>query len=173
MHTREQDFLNYVSLSDYRNAISLALTMDQPGRLLTLFKKVGSVNADDCVDIARTITGNPDVDAVLKTLPPTEFVKLLKHIRTWNSTATNSSVAQVVLYALLKYRPSEDLPEAYKNEATANTASLNEIVQGLIPYTERHLTRTDRLMQESFVVDYILGEMDGGLEGDDIMEVGA
>jgi len=40
---------------------------------------------------------------------------------------------------------------------------LKELVDGLIPYTERHLSRMERLVQESYVVDYILGEMDDGM----------
>jgi len=40
---------------------------------------------------------------------------------------------------------------------------LKELVDALIPYTERHLSRMERLVQESHVVDYILGEMDDGM----------
>jgi U3 small nucleolar RNA-associated protein 13 len=39
----------------------------------------------------------------------------------------------------------------------------------MIPYTERHLSRMDRLVQDSFVVDYILSEMDDGMfDGQDV-----
>ncbi len=46
--------------------------------------------------------------------------------------------------------------------STGRTA-LKELVDGLIPYSERHLARIERLVQESYVVDYILGEMDDGM----------
>jgi len=45
----------------------------------------------------------------------------------------------------------------------AGGTGLKELVDALIPYTERHLSRMERLVQESYVVDYILGEMDDGI----------
>ena len=42
---------------------------------------------------------------------------------------------------------------------------MRELLEALIPYTERHLARMERLVQESYVVDYVLGEMDDGLDG--------
>ena len=49
MH-REQDFANYLALHDYRNAILLALSMAQPGRLHALFSSLptsADANTDD------------------------------------------------------------------------------------------------------------------------------
>jgi U3 small nucleolar RNA-associated protein 13 len=40
-------------------------------------------------------------------------------------------------------------------------------LEALLPYTERHLSRMDKLVQESYMVDYILGEMDGGMFNDE------
>jgi U3 small nucleolar RNA-associated protein 13 len=48
------------------------------------------------------------------------------------------------------------------------------MVDGLIPYTERHLARMERLVQESYMVDYVLGEMDDGMfdgEYDEAMDI--
>ncbi|KAN0065412.1 U3 small nucleolar RNA-associated protein 13 [Thecaphora frezii] len=39
---KEQDFSNYLTLKDYRNAIALALSMNQPRRLLGLFTHVNA-----------------------------------------------------------------------------------------------------------------------------------
>lgn len=63
------------------------------------------------------------------------------------------------------YKPQFGLP-------VVTAGGLKEVVDGLIPYTERHLARMDRLLQESYVVDFLLEEMDNGmLNGDDDMEV--
>ena len=58
-------------------------------------------------------------------------------------------------------------------QSTDATGGLKEIVDGLIPYTERHLARMERLIQESYVVDFLLEEMDQGMLGGDgnLMEV--
>lgn len=182
--------MNYLSLHDYRNAIQLALAMDQPGRLLHLFRSIQSESDDE--PRAPSFSGHPSVDTVLRTLATSELARLLRYIRSWNATAKTSAVAQRVLHALLKLRPADDISHTFSNDfssgvgiAETNGAftvsvgakdeghgatALKDWVEAVIPYTERHLARMERLLQESYVVDYLLGEMDGGLF-DDVDEV--
>ncbi|EEB93619.1 hypothetical protein MPER_07693, partial [Moniliophthora perniciosa FA553] len=152
MVQKEQDFQNYLSLHDYRKAIQLALVMAQPGRLLSLFKQVASSEEAD-----------------------------------WNANAKTSTIAQNVLYAMFKLRPADDVVKAFVDQAgeeafvsgamngpTASKGStaLKEWIDAFIPHSERHLARLDKLLQDSYMVDYILGEMDGGVfDGDDSMDV--
>jgi len=170
---REQEFLNYVSLSDYRRAIELALAMGQPGRLLTLFKDVRT-NSEP-----SSITGCASVDEVIRTLSGSDLARMLRYVRDWNANAKTSGVAQGVLYAVVKLRPAEDVIQAFGDEAALiaadqlgdgssralgdDSGALRDLVNALIPYTERHLQRLERLVQESYVVDYVLGEMDDGM----------
>jgi len=181
---REQDFSNYVSLSDYRKAIHLALTMEQPGRLLNLFRDIQSVHADD-----NSIIGLSSVDEVIRTLGGSELATLLRYVRDWNTNAKTSGVAQRVLYAVVKLKSAEAVMKACSNDlgdvvvvnsdtveskvAGASGMALKELVDALIPYTERHLSRMDKLIQDSYMVDYILGEMDDGIFDveDDMMNV--
>jgi len=159
---REQDFANYVSLQDYRNAILLALSMDHPGRLLSLFRAIRA--SED--DTQPSIIGNPSVDQVLQTLPIPALATLLVHIRSWNAMARTSNIAQIVLHALLKLRPTDDISAALNSTTlegeNAKKVNLREFVESVIPYTERHLLRVEKLVQDSWVVDFVLGEMDGG-----------
>lgn len=182
---REQDFVNYLQLHDYRNAILLALAMQQPGRLHTLFKNLQSTN--DIV-AAPSITGHPAVDEVIRTLPGVDLARLLRYVRDWNANAKTSGVAQRVLHAVVKLRVAEDVMAAFADEGILETVedgailetrkeskgsgSLKEMMDALIPYTERHLARMDRLIQDSYVVDYLLGEMDDGMFDLDEDEVG-
>ncbi|THH13498.1 hypothetical protein EW146_g6731 [Bondarzewia mesenterica] len=168
---KEQDFLNYVSLHDYRRAIELALSLSQPGRLFTLFKDLASSESE-----LNAITGHLAVDEVIRTLHPSDLTKLLRYVRDWNARASSSIVAQRVLHAVVKLRPAEDVIKAFEvvGEGDEENKGLKELVEALIPYTERHLARMERLVQESYVVDYVLGEMDGGLdvaEDQDAMQV--
>ncbi|KAF8699864.1 WD40 repeat-like protein, partial [Rhizoctonia solani] len=192
----EQNFTNYLALNDYRNAILLALTMDQPGRLYNLFKSVRATRPTKSIasrapdaDSLHNITGSAQVDQVLATLSGPDLVRLLGHVRTWNASARTSTVAQTVLHAILSTHTTEDIIAAFGKADTEDGLDaefgkmlkgkdkpgmdLRSIVDGLIPYTERHLTRAERLVQDSFVVDYVLGEMDMGiaLNGLDAMEV--
>ncbi|KAF9015672.1 U3 small nucleolar RNA-associated protein [Cyathus striatus] len=179
MVLQDQDFLNYVSLKDYRRAIQLALTMEQPGRLLSLFRNIAGTRTSDFAD--NTVTGDKLVDEVVKTLDPQDLQKLLRYIRDWNTNAKTSSIAQWILFAIMKLWPAEDIIASFAQQTNSGIiedtssesasptkiAVLRELVDALIPYTERHLSRMDKLVQESYVVDYILGEMDNGIFGGD------
>lgn len=191
--SREQDFANYLALHDYRNAILLALSMAQPRRLHSLFAALPSASSD--AD-APSITGHAAVDEVLRTLPLTDLARLLRYVRDWNANAKSSAVAQRVLHAVVKLRPADDLARAFDAEAAFSAATtatatvldadvsgvgavsvsapvegrgataLKELVDALIPYTERHLTRMEKLLQDSYVVEHLLSEMDDGMFGE-------
>ncbi|OBZ79826.1 putative U3 small nucleolar RNA-associated protein 13 [Grifola frondosa] len=180
MVQKEQDFSNYLALHDYRNAILLALAMQQPGRLHSLFKNLPSSAPPD---LPPSISGHPAVDEVLRTLSGTDLSRLLRYVRDWNAHARTSAVAQRVLHAIVKLRAADDVMRAFdeetalsavvaedgagtgKSESKGATA-LKELMDALIPYTERHLTRMERLLQDSYVVEFILGEMDDGMFGE-------
>ncbi|KAG8901786.1 U3 small nucleolar RNA-associated protein 13 [Tulasnella sp. 403] len=191
---KEQDFMNYISVQDYRNAILLALSMDQPGRLYNLFRAIRSQRASATSlpsDAPQGLTGSTPVDQVIKTLPPLELSRLLRHVRNWNANSKSYAVAQTVLHAILKLRSASDILKAFNTENAAladisndtnqpppprdqEMRALKDLLDGLIPYTERHLARAEKLVQDSYVVDYILSEMDSGIvvgANDDAMDV--
>ncbi|WRT65886.1 uncharacterized protein IL334_002837 [Kwoniella shivajii] len=192
----EQDFTNYIALKDYRRAILLALSMSQPGRLLHLFRTL--INSPTPAE--GSIIGSLEVDEVIRTLPGLDLVRLLKFIRDWNANARTSPIAQVILHAILKLRSAEDILAAFdsagkipslnpadeeegeadegvekkkltKAEKLAAPIGIKELLDGLIPYSERHFSRIDKLVQESYMLDYVLGEMDGGLFGGEVMDI--
>jgi len=127
--------------------------------------------AEDKSPTNEAITGHLAVDGVLKTLPLPSLAKLLTHVRTWNAAAHTSSIAQTVLHAVLKLRPTEDIAAAFEGAALdekcgvtsqKDCTSLQGLIEGMLPYTQRHLMRVEKLVQDSWVVDFVLGEMDGG-----------
>ncbi|KAJ8084566.1 U3 small nucleolar RNA-associated protein 13 [Marasmius tenuissimus] len=182
---KEQDFQNYLSLHDYRRAIELALAMAQPGRLFNLFKEVSSRDGSEPdSEASSSLVGSPAVDEVLRTLSGPDLSRLLKYARDWNANAKTSTVAQTVLYAIFKLRPAEDVVKAFTDEIqiadsenesslTASTGStaLKEWIDGFIPYSERHLARLDKLVQDSYMVDFLLSEMDGGVFDGEVDEM--
>lgn len=158
--------------------------MEQPGRLHTLFKTLPG--ASDSSSVA-SITGHRSVDEVIRTLGGPDLATLLRYVRGWNANAKTSTVAQRVLHAVVRLRRADEIAQAFDQtaalgglgDALASVAdgaaavpregrgasALRELVEALVPYTERHLARMERLVQESYVVDYLLGEMDDGLIG--------
>lgn len=61
--------------------------------------------------------------------------------------------------------------EKRKKKKGETTVNLPELLDGLIPYSERHYARLDRMVQESYMLDYIVGEMDGGVLGTEILDL--
>lgn len=186
---REQDFENYLSINDYSNAILLALSMDQPRRLLKLFTQVRGDASED----TTSLTGSRSVDDVIKGLSPSDLRQLLVYIKDWNTVSRTSEVAQSVLNAVLRYHSADavlacleplkekeeevtsfemdedddDKPKKKKREAKAG-----DVLNALIPYTERHFGRADKMVRESFIVDHLLGMMESFDEIGGEMDVG-
>jgi len=145
---REQDLANYVQRKDWRNAIITAMELDQPYRLLNLFNEVIS---NSSVAVGKSITGLAEVDQVIATLSDEQLTKLLLRVRDWSTNARTSHVAQRILHVVLR-KCSPDRLMGLKD--------IKGVVEALIPYSDRYLKQVDKLLQESYVVDYILREMD-------------
>lgn len=58
-----------------------------------------------------------------------------------------------------------------KRKKGETTVSLPELMDGLIPYSQRHFVRLEKLVQESYMLDYIVGEMDGGVLGTEVLDL--
>jgi U3 small nucleolar RNA-associated protein 13 len=79
----------------------------------------------------------------------------LSYVRDWNTNAKHSSVAQRVLKQLF----SQFAPSFFEQIPT-----IKSLMEGIIPYTERHFQRLDRLLQRSFLLDYTLQRMEAHKE---------
>ncbi|ORZ03260.1 WD40-repeat-containing domain protein [Syncephalastrum racemosum] len=140
MILKEQELQSYMLRKDYLNAILLALSLEQPYRLLTLFRDVMESGEGG-------ITGSAAVDKALTELGSENLEKLLRYLRDWNTNGKHSAVAQTVLNAILSQRTCEELVELQ---------GVKDIIEGLLPYTDRHYQRIDDLITQSYIVDYTL-----------------
>jgi U3 small nucleolar RNA-associated protein 13 len=145
---REQDLANYIQRKDWRNAILTAMSLDQPYRLLSLFNEVIS-NASD--EKESSILGLSEVDEIIATLTTPQLSVLLSRVRDWSTNGRTSLVAQRILHIILKKYPPEQL---------LALPDIQKLVDALIPYSDRYLKQVDKLLQDSYVVDYILREME-------------
>ncbi|KAK9475616.1 WD40-repeat-containing domain protein [Lipomyces japonicus] len=143
---KEQSLSNFIHRKEWKNAILLAMSLGHPYRLLTLFRKVINENQE-----TGSVTGLREVDAVLADLSTDQIELLLKRIRDWNTNARTSGVAQRILYALLL---------SYAPEKFLEVKSIKKSLDALIPYSDRHFIRIEELLEESFVVDFTLRQMD-------------
>ena len=189
---QEQQLQNFTHAKAYREAITLALQMNHPARLLALFTAVVYTSPAE----ERSLSGVQAVDDVLSTLDDEQLFLLLCRIRDWNTNARTAPVAQRLLWVVVRLYPASRFV-ALKNHArrrrrhthptdfdreedtatgsgnmrkTKNaTAALEDILDALKAYTQRHYDRIDDLVHESYLIEYTLAEMDqlGDIINDD------
>ncbi|PNH38915.1 hypothetical protein VD0004_g7946 [Verticillium dahliae] len=152
---QEQELENHIHAGSYREAIILALQLNHPGRLLSLFTSVVTSNKPD----ADSLCGSKAVDQVLATLSDEQIFLLLLRLRDWNTNARTAPVAQRILSTLVKSHPASKLSNLSVKGARGQR-SLEEVLNALKVYTERHYKRMDELVDESYLVEYTLQEMD-------------
>ncbi|EHK27210.1 uncharacterized protein TRIVIDRAFT_55283 [Trichoderma virens Gv29-8] len=164
---QEQELENHMHAGSYREAITLALQLNHPGRLLGLFTSVVTTSKPE----ESSLCGIKAVDEVLATLSDDQIYMLLLRLRDWNTNARTAPVAQRILWTLIKSYPASkfsNLPV----KGSRGEKSLKDVLHGLRVYTERHYKRMEELVDESYLVEYTLQEMDSlapTLQGDTVM----
>ncbi|KAL7959662.1 WD40 repeat-like protein [Trichoderma compactum] len=164
---QEQELENHMHAGSYREAITLALQLNHPGRLLGLFTSVVTTSKPE----QGSLCGIKAVDEVLATLSDDQIYLLLLRLRDWNTNARTAPVAQRILWTLIKSYPASkfsNLPV----KGSRGEKSLKDVLHGLRVYTERHYKRMEELVDESYLVEYTLQEMDSlapTLQGDTVM----
>ncbi|OJZ87224.1 hypothetical protein ASPFODRAFT_132338 [Aspergillus luchuensis CBS 106.47] len=172
---QDQQLQNYIRAGAYREAITLALQLNHPARLLSLFTSAIDAAEDptatdsEASERANSLTGNPSIDEVLQTLDPENLCTLLLRLRDWNTNARTSRVAQRILFALFRSYPASTFVElatssmAKRRREGRTSAGMKDILQALASYTDRHYRRVEELTDESYLVEWVLAEMDGGV----------
>ncbi|KAM3534043.1 hypothetical protein MY4038_002696 [Beauveria bassiana] len=152
---QEQELQNHIHAGSYREAITLALQLNHPGRLLALFTSVVTGQEKD----EGSYTGLRAVDEVLGNLSDDQIFLLLLRLRDWNTNARTAPIAQRILWALVRSYPASKFSNLSVKGARGQQ-SLKDILQALRVYTERHYKRMEELVDESYLVEYTLQEMD-------------
>jgi U3 small nucleolar RNA-associated protein 13 len=155
---QDQELQNHIRAKNYRESITLALQLNHPGRLLKLFEDV-VMNLPEAEREEGSVTGSSAVDQVLRELSASQLWLLLQRIRDWNSNARTAPVAQRILNCLLKSYPTSTWTQMAK-ERRIGGSGMRDLLRALEAYTERHFRRMDELVDESFLVEYTLREMD-------------
>ncbi|KAI4159076.1 MAG: hypothetical protein LQ342_006922 [Letrouitia transgressa] len=146
---QEQQLQNYIHRNNYREGITLALSLNHPARLLSLFQTV----TDHKPPEEGSLSGLKAVDEVIASLADEQLLELLKRVRDWNTNARTAAVAQSILNVVIRSYPSARL-------AAMKGKGWKEVVDALRAYTERHYQRVEDLIDESYLVEYTLREME-------------
>ena len=149
---QEQLLQNHVRRGNYREAIVLALQLNHPARLLALFSDV--VLKTETPE-AGSLCGVQAVDNVIAGLDDANLFTLLLRLRDWNANARTAPVAQKILWVVFKTFPAARLVGLRKDGR-----GLGDVLDGLQAYTDRHFRRTDELLEESYLVDFVVRSME-------------
>lgn len=155
MIEQEQELQNHIHAGSYREAITLALQLNHPGRLLSLFTSIVTSNKKD----EGSYSGLRAVDEVLGSLSDDQIFLLLLRLRDWNTNARTAPVAQKILWTLVRSYPASKFSKLSVKGARGQQ-SLKDVLHALHVYTERHYKRMEELVDESYLVEYTLQEMD-------------
>ncbi|KAI3931024.1 hypothetical protein MKW92_021392 [Papaver armeniacum] len=134
-----QELENALSDANYIKAIKIAFELRRPHKLFDLFS-----------ELFRKRHAEDQVDKALWSLGIDELYQLFEYVREWNSKPKLCSVAQFVLSRVFSTLPPKDIIEI---------KGISEILEGLIPYTQRHFSRADRLERSTLLLDYTLHGM--------------
>ena len=153
---QEQKLQNHIHAGNYREAITLALALDHPGRLLGLFTAVVTGSQE-----VGSLSGLRAVDEVIANLSDPQIFKLLLRLRDWNTNGRSAPIAQKILHTLVKSYPTSRFASLRASGRGGKGNSVGEVLDGLKRYTERHYRRMEELVDESYLVEFTLREMDG------------
>jgi len=131
---REQEMSNLIQMKQFDKAVELALMLNHPRRAFKVFQQ-----------ILNDASGTSILEDVVTRLENSYLQSLLDYLCEWNTNARNSFASQSILSIVLRMRSYDellDLPRA------------KEIIEALLPYTERHYDRVNRLVQQSMFVNY-------------------
>lgn len=182
----EQSLSNALRAGDHRRALGLALALNHPARLLALFSAAAATNPPE----PASLTGSAGLDAALAELSDGQLLALLRRLRDWNAAARSAPVAQRVLAALLRTFPPARFARLAalgrgtvgagegadgaaagngdgdgdgskrRGKAGGGDAPVGAVLEALAAYTARHYRRAEELLDESYLVEYTLREMD-------------
>ncbi|CAJ1076526.1 transducin beta-like protein 3 [Xyrichtys novacula] len=136
---KQQELSNLLHEKKYLKALGLAISLDQPHTVLTVIKAIRQ--GDEREELLEK--------TVLK-LRQDQKESILRYCVVWNTNARNCQDAQAVLKVLVTHVPPEELLQYQGARAH---------LEGLIPYTERHMQRIGKLLQASMFLNYMWQKM--------------
>ncbi|KAG7796692.1 hypothetical protein KL929_003199 [Ogataea haglerorum] len=142
---QEQSLQNYITNRDWVNAFKLALTLNHPMRLYNVL--LASIAEGD----EGSVIGSFGIESVISELEQDQILLLFKRVRDWNTNSRHFEVAQKLIKAILTN---------YSNEKLFEMPGLMGYIDAILPYSERHYSRLDDLVEQSFILDYVVQQMD-------------
>lgn len=139
---QEQLLSNYINQNDWSNAFLLALTLEHLMRVYNVVKGAIAANGEPELPV-----GSVKLEETMKSLDDTQMAGLLRRVRDWNVNFKQFDVAQKVLAVVV-------------DTLNMEAPGIRKVVEAIVPYNERHYLRLDDLIEETYVLDYAVQEME-------------
>uniref|UniRef100_A0A671N1F7 U3 small nucleolar RNA-associated protein 13 C-terminal domain-containing protein n=1 Tax=Sinocyclocheilus anshuiensis TaxID=1608454 RepID=A0A671N1F7_9TELE len=136
---QQQELSNLLHEKKYLKALGIAISLDQPHTALRVIR-----------EIRQQEDGVQELEKTLLKLRQDQKESVLRFSVVWNTNSRSCLDAQAVLQVLLTHLSPEEILQ-YQGTRTH--------LEGLIPYTERHMQRIGRLLQASMFLDYMWQKM--------------
>ncbi|XP_066497692.1 transducin beta-like protein 3 [Hoplias malabaricus] len=136
---KQQELSNLLQEKKYLKALGIAISLDQPHTVLRVIK-----------EIRQEEESEQQMEKTLLRLRQDQKESLLRYCVVWNTNARSCLDAQAVLQVLLANLSPDELLK-FQGARTH--------LEGLVPYTERHMQRIGRLLQSSMFLDYMWQKM--------------
>ncbi|GMM41843.1 Utp13 protein [Hanseniaspora uvarum] len=144
----EQSLNNYLRNGDWLNAFYLALKLDHPMRMYNVLNQCVVVNENN--DVNEFIF-NKELDKAISNLDDEQLLILVKRCRDWNTNAKTFHIAgKVIRCILLNYNITHLI----------EIKGLVKVINTIVPYLTRHYNRLDNLLEDTYILDYCLSDMD-------------
>lgn len=132
----EQSIQNLLHKKSWLGALKLAIRLAHPLRALQILKEL----------LLEVHSYQALVEKLVENLRRDQLLVLFDYSLHWNTNSKHFVVGQCVLRAVLLTIPPTEL---------ATMPELRTKVQKLLPYTERHMARTNRVRQLGTFADFV------------------
>lgn len=136
---KQQELQNLLHEHQYVKALGVAISLDQPHTALRVVR-----------EIRQREDGGQELEKTLLKLRQDQKESVLRYCSVWNTNSRSCLDAQAVLKVLLTHLSPEEMLQFQ---------SAHTHLQALVPYTERHMQRINRLLQASMFLDYMWQKM--------------
>lgn len=136
---KQQELQNLLHEHQYVKALGVAISLDQPHTALRVIR-----------EIRQREDGVQELEKTLLKLRKDQKESVLRYCTVWNTNSRSCLDAQAVLKVLLTHLSPEEMLQFQ---------SAHTHLQALVPYTERHMQRINRLLQASMFLDYMWQKM--------------
>ncbi|CAB1108406.1 unnamed protein product [Ectocarpus sp. CCAP 1310/34] len=154
---KEQELYNRLRNKEYGPAIALALELKRPQKLWGVLRDAmtegmgeGGEGAPAGGDDETTEMASRRLDEHVSSWTMDTISQCLGYCRDWNTNARKAVVVHALVGSILRCVSITSLKEL---------PGCAELVRVLLPYSERHFQRLDRLLQSSYLVEHTLASM--------------